>query len=118
MARKLQKSTEGTVIRIKELETGTERSFDFIDLPETVQDKLGPFGLSHKLGDAAAGKTGMEIIGAIEKVFEGLMQNNWTVRAPAAPKITKKVLNERLNGMSAEDQSAARALLEQLNIVL
>jgi hypothetical protein len=90
--------------------------FDFNDLPLEIQGKLGPFGLSHKLGDAAAGKSGKEAEEAIIKVFEGLMENNWSVRAPAAPKVSTKTIKDNLSTMSEDEQSAAAAVLKKLGI--
>jgi len=90
--------------------------FDFYALPETIQNKLGPFGLSHKLGDSAAGKKGSEAEEAITKVFAGLMGNDWSVRAPAAPKVSTKTITDNLGTLSSEEQAAAMAVLKKLGI--
>jgi hypothetical protein len=82
--KKLSKEIEGSVITIS-VEGGSPMVFDFAALPKDIRAKLGPFGLSHKLGDAAAGKSGAEAEEAINKVFEGLASGDWTTRAPAAP---------------------------------
>lgn len=119
MAKKrLEKSIEGTAVTIKELETGKVGVYDFKKLPPGIQANFGPFGLGHKLGDAAAGKSGQAAVDSIDKVWEGLMAGNWAVRAPAAPKYTKKELNERISQMSAKDQAAAKELLAKLKISL
>jgi hypothetical protein len=57
-AKKLEKVIEGSVVKIKEVVTGADMAFDFTKLPVDVQTKFGPFGLGHKLGDAAAGCSG------------------------------------------------------------
>jgi hypothetical protein len=72
--------------------------------------------LSHKLGDAAAGKSGAEAEEAINKVFEGLASGDWTTRAPAAPKLTKKSIAENLGNLDEAGQAAARELLAKLGI--
>ena len=89
-ARRLTKTIDGNVLTIAESVTGTEMKFDFTDLPDEIQALFGPFGMSQKLGDSAAGKKGQEAVDSIMKVWEGLAAGNWTVRAPAAAKITKK----------------------------
>jgi hypothetical protein len=82
--KKLAKEIEGSVVKIS-VEGGTPMEFDFTTLPKDIRVKFGPFGLGHKLGDAAAGKSGAEAEEAINKVWEGLMSGDWTTRAPAAP---------------------------------
>ena len=58
--KKLTKVIEGTVLTITEAVTGTVIKVDFAKLPENIKANLGPYGLSQKLGDAAAGKEGQE----------------------------------------------------------
>ena len=94
--RKLQKGIEGTVVTIKEAVTESNLTFDFATLPDGIQAKLGPFGLGHKLGDAAAGKEGQEAVDAINKVWDGLMNNDWSVRAPAGEKVSKSSIIGRI----------------------
>jgi hypothetical protein len=78
--KKLAKEIEGTIVQITAAGgTKGQMLFDFADLPADIQSKLGPFGLGHKLGDAAAGKEGAEAEEAIEKVFEGLKSGDWSV---------------------------------------
>lgn len=112
---KCAKEIEGAVIKIS-IEGRPEKIYDFATLPKDIRAKLGPFGLGHKLGDAAAGKSGKEAEEAIDKVWEGLASGDWTVRAPAAPKLTKKAIGEKLEGMSSDEAEAARALLEKLGL--
>lgn len=116
--RRLEKSIDGTVVRIKEIESGEEMVFDFNELPADVQAKFGPFGLSHRLGDSAAGKSGQEAVESIQKVWDGLVAGNWTVRAPAGEKITKKSVLENLDNLPDEEKEAAKALLAQLGITV
>ena len=115
--KKLAKSIEGSVVTI-EVAGHDALTFDFNTLPKDIRVKFGPFGLGHKLGDSAAGREGQEAIDAINKVWEGLVAGDWTTRAPAAPKLTKKALSENLSAMSDEDQAAAKALLEKLGLKL
>jgi len=116
--RKLAKAIEGTTLTITENTTGTVLAFDFLELSADIQQKLGVYGLSQKLGDAAAGKSGQEAIDAINKVADGLKTGDWSVRAPAAPKVTKKDIAEKVSNMSPKEQEAAKALLAKLNIKL
>lgn len=117
-AKRMTKVLEGTVLKIKEIESGTDRSYDFAKLPPDIQAKFGPFGLSHRIGDAAAGKKGKEAVEAMDKVWNGLVAGNWTVRAPAGEKLTKKGLTDKLDKMAPKDQAAAKALLEKLGLSL
>jgi hypothetical protein len=116
--KKLGKSFEGTIVTLTEGATGTVMNFDFNDLSAEIQAKLGPFGLGHKLGDAGAGKTGQEVVDSITKVWNGLMANDWTVRAPAAEKISKSDVKSKIAGLSEEEQGVAMALLAKLGFKL
>jgi len=98
--KKLAKSIEGTVLTITEGTTGTVITVDFAKLPDNIKANLGPYGLSQKLGDPAAGKEGQEAIDSIMKVKEGLEKGDWTVRAPAAEKFNKKEIVEKFNAMA------------------
>ena len=118
MAKKLSKEISGSIITIKEVVTGTEMVFNFMDLPTGIQDKFGPFGLGHKLGDAAAGKSGQDAVNAINKVWKGLIANDWSVRAPAGEKITKKSVLEKVSALSPAKQVAAKELLARLGLKL
>lgn len=91
-------------------------TFDFNQLPPAIQAALGPFGLSHKLGDAAAGKEGTDAEEAISKVWEGLMNGDWSVRAPAAPKVSTKVIADNFSNLSEAQQNAAKEVLASLGI--
>jgi hypothetical protein len=106
MAKKLEKKIEGTVVTLTS--EGVAKSFDFANLPADIQTKFGPFGLGHKLGDAAAGKEGVEIFAAIEKVWEGLEKGDWSVRAPAGEKVNVKTLLTSVDALDASDEEKER----------
>lgn len=117
--KKLSKGIEGTCVKITVLggDKG-EMSFDFTTLPDDIQAKLGPSGLGHKLGDAAAGTAGKDAEEAIQKVWDGLVAGNWSVRAPAQPKIAVSTITNNLAALSPEEQEAAKAALAKLGITL
>ena len=59
--KKMEKKIEESTVQITVLEGNKgQMVFDFNELPEDIKTKFGPFGLSHKLGDSAAGKNGTE----------------------------------------------------------
>jgi hypothetical protein len=92
------------------------RTFDPSTLPENVKDQLPAFALSHKLGDAAAGKSGIEAEEAITKVWEGLVAGDWSVRAPAQPKVAVSAVIENFKNLSDKEKATAKVLLETLGI--
>jgi len=116
-AKKLSKGISGMVVIIKVLdgEQG-EMQFDTSLLPDNVKEHLVPFGAGHKLGDSAAGRTGKEAEEAIQKVWEGLMKGDFTVRAPAAPKVSVAEIKSALDNMSEEDRASAEKALTALGI--
>lgn len=116
--KKLTKEIADNVVTITEVTTNTVMKFDFSKLPAEIQKRFGPFGYGHKLGDSAAGKEGEEAIAAIKAVNDGLMKGEWTTRAPAAPKVTKAQLVEKLSGMTEKEQKIARDLLAKLGLVI
>jgi hypothetical protein len=117
-AKRLQKVIEGTVLKVNEIESGEAREYDFAKLPADIQAKFGPFGLSHRIGDASAGKKGKEAVEAMDKVWNGLLDGNWTVRAPAGEKLTKKGLLDKVDQMNPKEQAAAKALLAKLGLAV
>lgn len=116
--RKLSKSIEGKVLTITEAKTGEVLKFNLDEAHEGVQVNIAMYGLSQKLGDAAAGLEGQEAVDSIKSVWDALVKGEWSTRAPAAPKITKKDITANLANMSEEDQAAAKAMLAKLGIKL
>lgn len=113
--KRLTKVIDGTVLSITEAVTDTTLTCDFAELPGAIQALLGPFGMSQKLGDAAAGKKGQDAVDAIAKVWEGLMAGNWSVRAPAAAKITKGSIQGKIDAMpEGPEKELAKTLLADL----
>ena len=116
--KKLSKVVEGSVITIVEAVTGTTLKFDVNTLPEAIQTNLKYHGASQKLGDAAAGREGQEAINAINKVWEGLAKGDWSVRAPAAEKVSIKDLAGKVAAMAdGKDKKMAEELLRKLGIL-
>jgi len=117
--RKLTKevTNNGVKITVFNGEKG-EMFFDFTKYPVEIQGKLGPFGLGHKLGDAAAGRSGKDAEEAINKVHAGMMANDWTTRAPAVPKVKVTDLLENFQKMSKKEKEIAGPLLAALGIEL
>jgi hypothetical protein len=115
--KKLNKTVEGHVVTIEVIggELGVQ-TFDVTTLPAAVQDAFMAFGLGHKLGDAAAGRAGKDAEEAIAKVWDGLVKGDWTVRAPAAPKVKMSEVKNALAGMSEADAAAAKELMAKLGI--
>ena len=117
-SKKLSKVIEGTVLTITESVTGSVLKFDFAKLPEAIQTSFGPYGMSQKLGDAAAGKSGQTAVDSINKVFEGLMKGDWTVRAPAAEKISKNDIMASYNAMpEGKEKVVFKGLLVKLGVL-
>ena len=92
--------------------------FSFGELPEAIQTKFGPFGYGHKLGDSAAGRTGKDAEAAIIKVNNGLMQGDWSVRAPAAPKLNIAELAANFEKLSPKEQTVAKKFLSSLGLAI
>ena len=116
--RRLMKTITGSVVAI-EVVGGKKGKvdYDFKKLPPKIQEAFGPFGLSHRLGDSAAGKAGEEAEEAIDKVWSGLMNGEWTVRAPAAGKVNglKKAQSE-FSALTPEQKKAVAASFDKLGI--
>lgn len=92
--------------------------FPFGALPEAIQKEFGPFGLGHKLGDSAAGRKGEDAEAAVQKVWDGLREGNWSVRAPAVPKVKVSDIVAKLDKIPEAQQETAKALLKSLGIDL
>jgi len=118
-AKKLTKdlvTKPGTVIiTVTDGEKGA-MEFDFSQLPPKIQKAFGPFGLGHKLGDSAAGRKGVDAEAAITKVWDGLMEGNWSVRAPAQPKVAISTIVNNLDKLEGAEKDTAKALLKSLGI--
>lgn len=117
--KKLTKEIEGTVVTIEAL--GGEKgpvAFDVAELSEEICQSLIAFGAASKLGDAAAGRSGKDAEDAIQKVWDGLVKGEWTVRQAALPKVKMADVKNALANMSPEDAEKARALMAQMGITL
>ncbi len=90
--------------------------FDFSQLPPKIQKAFGPFGLGHKLGDSAAGRSGKDAEEAIAKVWDGLMKGDWSVRAPAQPKVAISTITANLDKLQGPEKETAKKLLASLGI--
>lgn len=108
----------GTVIITVEGGVKGPMEFDTAKLPADVQTKLVPFGAGHKLGDSAAGRKGTEAEDAINKVWDGLMKGDWSVRAPAVPKVSVADIAANFANLSDAEKKAAAPLLAALNITV
>lgn len=114
--KKLTKSIQGSVITITEGVTKKSATYDLAELSDSIKFNLSMHGLSQKLGDAAAGKTGEEALKSIQIVYDGLKKGDWTVRAPAGEKITKSAITEKLGQLSEKEQAVAKSLLAKLGV--
>ena len=92
--------------------------FPFEKLPEAIQKKFGAFGYGHKLGDSAAGRSGKDAEAAINKVNDGLLAGDWSVRAPAAPKINVAELAANFEKLSPKEQQVAKKFLSSLGLAI
>jgi hypothetical protein len=115
--KKLGKEIIGTVVKITEVITGKVGEYDFAKLPKEIQEKLGPFGLNHKLGDAAAGVSGQEAVDSIQKVWDGLIAGNWAVRAARGESVALSTVSAGIEKLPEKERAAAQALLEKLGIL-
>jgi hypothetical protein len=116
--RKLSKAIEGNILTITEKVTNSVLVFDAGTLPEAIQKNLMPYGLSQKLGDAAAGKEGQVAVDAIKVVWAGLLAGNWSVRASAEEKISKKDIIAKVAEMpEGREKNLAKQLLVKLGLV-
>jgi hypothetical protein len=118
MAKKLSKKIEGNIVTLTEVTTAQELVYDFAKLPKAIQEKLGPFGTGHKLGDAAAGKEGQEAVDSINKVWDGLMAGDWSVKAPAGEKVSVKSVLDIYSQLGGKEKALAAGLLAKLGIKL
>jgi hypothetical protein len=90
--------------------------FNVNELSDAVKEQLIPFGLSHKLGDAAAGKHGVEAETAITRVWEEMLKGNWSTRVAATKSFSKKVFSDKLKNLSKETLENARKIFAELGL--
>ena len=72
--------------------SGHEMTFDLLGLSATILADLVEHGLTQKVGDAAAGKTGDEAKAKMQMTYDALRAGNWGVRKAAGPRKTKDEL--------------------------
>lgn len=81
-----------------------------------ILEYLPLLALNHRLGDAAAGRSGVDAEKAIVAVWEGLKKGELTVRAPAKPKVAVEDVKTNLEKLSPAERKAAEAVLKSLGI--
>lgn len=59
---------------------GEDRTFDIEGLAGDIIEELVIHGLTQKIGDAAAGKSGDDATAAMQKVHDALMRGDWGVK--------------------------------------
>ena len=111
-------SKPGKVIITVEGGKAGAREYSPDDLPDKIQDLLPAFAVGHKLGDSAAGRSGVDAEAAIQKTWDGMMKGEWTVRVPAAPKISVTEIAANMAKLSPAEQKTAKALLKGLGITI
>lgn len=120
-SKKLGKAFEGNVLVVT-TGTGTVVKFDMAPLSKIVNDWLLKHGFSQKIGDAAAGKEGKEAVESMQKVYDGLVKGDLTVRAPKTEKINKADVAAKFNALDAAQKAIlaknpdTKALLESLGV--
>jgi len=117
--RKLQKEIDydNGVVTITVVSTGDKVVCDASKLPKDIQKKLVPLALNHRIGDAAAGKDGTEAAESMQKVWDALVNGDFTVKAPAGSKLPNKTqLREAVGNLKGKEAEAANALLAKLGI--
>lgn len=116
--KKLSKVINGNVLTITDSETKTILNFDASTLPEAIQKLLMPYGLSQKIGDAAAGKTGQVAVDAMKKVWEGLQKNDWSVRVPKGDTVSVNEVLAKVNAMpEGKEKAQYMDLLKKVGII-
>ena len=114
--RKLSKVIDGMKLTITAGETVME--FDAANYSKDIIDRLTMYGMSQKLGDAAAGAESVEeSVEFITKINEGLLKGEWSTRAPAAEKVSKKGILEKYEGLSDDEKAVVAPLLQKLGLI-
>ena len=115
--RRLNKVIEGNVLTLTVRENGDVFTIDASELTDDMKHRGLMFGLSEKIGNAAAGKTdATDISNAIKKVIEGIINNNWAVRAPAGPKITLTTIKSTLAESTPEEAQELKDMLSKFGV--
>ena len=119
-AKKLNKDVDYDkgVVSFTVLSTGDELVCDTTKLPKEIQAKLVPLAVNHRIGDAAAGRDGKDALESMKKVWDGLMEGNFTIRTAAKKGVSKADIKAKLDSLSGKEATAAAALLEKLGISL
>lgn len=116
--KKLSKVIENGILTIKESITNSTLTFDPAGLTDEIKKNLMYHGLSQKLGDAAAGREGKDAVDSINKVWEGLVKGDFTIRVPAAEKVSKKSILDKFNAMpEGKEKDRAAAALKALGLM-
>jgi hypothetical protein len=118
--RKLKKEfnkENGNILIVTELITETTMEFDFSKYPKEIQEKLGPFGMAIKLGNAASALKGQEAVNAIMATHEEMLKGNWN-RGHTIAGASKAEVTEKYAALPEGEQARARKLLEKLGITI
>ena len=118
--RKLEKAVDYAkgIVEVKVLSIGKSLVCDVAELPKEILKKLIPLAISHRIGDAAAGRDGDEALASMTKVWEGLKAGDFTIRKAAKKGITKEDLSERMAALSGKDATVAAEIMKKLGIEL
>ena len=119
-AKKMDKTVdyEKGVVSFKILSDGSEVVCDTNKLPAEIKSKLIPLAISHRIGDAAAGRDGKDAFESMSKVWDGLMKGNFTIRTAAKKGVSKADIKAKLDSLKGKEATAAAELLEKLGITL
>jgi len=107
--KKVAKVVDGFTLTVTTAE-GDVLVYDASTLSQAIKDNLLMHGLSQKIGDCFAGKEAAEGKAQAEKTFEALVKGEWSIRVPAAEKITKKDVLAAYEGLSDEEKEIAKKL--------
>lgn len=114
--KKITKVVEGSVLTITAGENVMK--FDIANYNSAIRAHLEMHGLSQKLGDAAAGaESTAEAVEYIGKVNEGLLKGDWSTRAPAGEKLSKKGILEKYEALSDKEKAMVSPLLIKLGLI-
>jgi hypothetical protein len=115
-AKKISKVITGDVLTI----TAGEKvmTFDIKKYSPAIRAHLELHGLSQKLGDAAASAENVtEAAEFIMKVNEGILKGDWSTRAPAGEKVSKKGILEKYEALSDKEKAVVAPLLKKLGLI-